>query len=366
MDTRKKLGKRIISGLVTEEKRRKLEQYLKDGPRRRMIRQVSDARTSHLEEILQICLQHISPVTAPLALVSQVSCSGGSLLCRFLDGHSKLYAYPHSFAVESSGKGSWPEIDVEGDLKEWLNIFSNAIAVTGIRQGFKQGAEDNARIPFIYLPILERQIFVKYLESVQPRNTRHVFNAHMTACFGAWLNYQNHGLDKKFITACAPGLTLQNTAMNNFFEIYPDGRLISIIRNPENWFVSASGREPKIYGDVESAIDHWKKSVRGILEVREKFGDRVCIIQFESLIDHTEPVMRYLANFLGISYEDILLKQTFNGIPVQSPDRLNTDHFPGKHQDFIKSKPLDKDQRVLIEKRTVAEYQSALQQVVTF
>ena len=77
MDAQNKLGKRIISSLITEEKRIKLEQYLKDRPRTRMIRQVSDARTSHLEDILQICLQHISPVTAPLAVVSQISYSGG-------------------------------------------------------------------------------------------------------------------------------------------------------------------------------------------------------------------------------------------------------------------------------------------------
>jgi len=366
MDTKKKLGKRIISGLVTEEKRRKLEQYLKDGPRRRMIRQVSDARGSHLEDILQICLQHISPVTAPLALVSQISCSGGSLLSRLLDGHSKLNTYPRAFAIDSLGKGSWPEIDIKGNPKEWLNAFSKAITVTGTQARFKQEAENNARFPFIYLPILEKQIFINYLKSVQPLSTRHVFDAHMTACFGAWLNYQNHGLDKKFVTAHAPGLILQNTVMDNFFEIYPDGRLISIIRDPVNWFVSASRSEPQIYGDIESALGLWKKSVRGIIEARKKFGDSVCIIQFERLIDLTESVMRYLVNFLGISYEDILLEQTINGIPIQSSTSIKTDHSLGKIQGLTESKTLDKARRELIEKMAIEDYQSALQHVAAF
>jgi len=364
LDAKNKIGKRIISRLITEEKRIKLERYLKDGPRRKMIRQVSDAGTSHLEDILQICLQHISPVTAPLSLVSQISCSGGLLLGRLLDGHSKLHAYPHAFSVDAPDKSSWPTIDIKGKPEEWLNIFSKSIPATGIREGFKQGEEDNARFPFIYLPILERQLFIKYLESVQPLNMRQIFDAHMTACFGAWLNYQNHGLDKKFVTAYAPGLTLQNQDLNNFFEIYPDGRLISIIRDPVHWFASVSRREPQIYGDIESALGHWKKSVRGIMEAREKFGDRVCIIQFESLIDRTESVMRHLANFLGITYEDILLEPTFNRIPIQSPDNIKTDHPLGKRYGFTESKTLDKDQRVLIEEMTVAEYQSALQHVV--
>jgi hypothetical protein len=366
MITKKKLGKWIISRLISEEKRIKLERYLKDGPRRKMIRQVSNSGTSHLEDILQVCLQHISPVTAPLALVSQLSCSGGLLLTRLLDGHSKLHACPHAFAVNAPNKGSWPKIDIKGEPEEWLNIFFKAVAVTGIREGFKQGDEDNARFPFIYLPILERQLFIKYLESVQPLNMRHVFDAHMTACFGAWLNYQNHGPDKKFITAYAPGLTMQNEAINNFFEIYPDGRLISIIRDPVHWFASASKREPQIYGDIESALGHWKKSVRGIMETREKYGDRICIIQFDSLIDRTESVMRHLANFLGITYEDVLLKPTFNGIPIQPSENIKTGRPLGKRHDFTESKTLDKDQRALIEKMTAADYQTALQHVAVF
>jgi hypothetical protein len=218
----------------------------------------------------------------------------------------------------------------------------------------------------MYLPILQRQIFIKYLESVESLNTRHIFDAHMTACFGAWLNYQNQGPDKRFVTAYAPGLTMQNEAINNFFEIYPDGRLISIIRDPVHWFVSASRLEPQIYGDVESALSHWKKSVRATMETRKRFGDRVCFIKFESLIDRTEFVMRHLAEFLGISYEDILLEPTFNGIPIQPANSQKTDNSDGKLQSFTESKKLDKDQRVLIEKMTVAEYQSALQHVVAF
>ena len=161
-----------------------------------------------------------------------------------MGGHSKLHAYPRALAVDFPNKGSWPKIDIKGKMEEWLNIISKAIGVAGIRESLKQGEENNARFPFMYLPILQKQIFIKYLESVEPLNPCHVFNAQMTACFGTWLNYQNHGLDKKFVTAYASGFTMQNETINNFFEIYPDGRLISIIREPVHWFVSASRLEP--------------------------------------------------------------------------------------------------------------------------
>jgi hypothetical protein len=364
MDAKRKIGKRIISDLTADEKRRKLPKYLIDKARTRMIRQVSNAKATHLKEILQICLQHISPVTAPLALVSQISYSGGSLLSRLLDGHSKLHAYPRAFAVDAPNKGSWPKIDIKGKPEEWLNIIDKAIAVAGILVGFGQGEEDNARFPFMYLPILQKQIFTKYLESVKPLNTRHVFDAQMTACFGAWLNYQNHGLDKKFVTAYAPGLIMQNEAMNNFIEIYPDGKIISIIRDPEHWFVTASGLEPQIYGDAESALSHWKESVRAAIQTRKKFGDRVCLIKFEDLVTQTESVMQFLSEFLGIPYEDILLEPTFNGIPIQPVSGPITDNSNANRQSFIESKTFDDDRRVLIEKMTAADYQAALQEVV--
>jgi hypothetical protein len=364
IDAKKKIGKRIISDLTTDEKRRKLPKYLIDKARTRMIRQVSDAKASHLEDILQICLQHISPVTAPLALVSQISYSGGSLLSRLLDGHSKLHAYPRPFAVDALNKGPWPKIDIKGKPEEWLNILSKALAVAGIQGGFGQGEDDKARFPFMYLPILQKQIFIKYLESVEPLNTRQVFDAQMTACFGAWLNYQNHGLDKKFVTAYAPGLIMQNEAINNFIEIYPAGKIISIIRDPEHWFVSASRLEPQIYGDTGSALSHWKESVQAAIQIRKKFGDRICLIKFEDLVTQTESVMRCLSEFLGIPYEDILLAPTFNGIPIQPVSGQKTDNANAKPQSFTESKTLDQGRRVLIEEMTAADYQTALREVV--
>jgi hypothetical protein len=366
IDAKKKLGKRIVRNLTADEKKRTLSKYLIDKARTGVIRQISNAKVSHLKDILQVCLQHISPVSAPLALVSQISYSGGSLLSRLLDGHSKLHAYPRAFAVDSPNKGSWPKIDIKGKPEDWLNILSKATAVADIQKGFEQDEEGNTRFPFMYLPILQKKMFIKYLGSVKPLNTRHVFDAHMTACFGAWLNYQNHGLDKKFVTASAPGLIMQNEAMNNFFEIYPDGRLISIIIDPEHWFVSASRLEPQIYGNAESALSNWKKSVRAAIGIRKKFGDRVCLIKFEDLVTKTESAMRFISEFLGIPYESILLEPTFNKIPIQPADSQKIDNTNAKLQHFTESKMLDKDQRVLIEKMTTTDYQTALREVVAF
>ena len=54
------------------------------------------------------------------------------------------------------------------------------------------------------------------------------------------------------------------------------------------------------------------------------------------------------------------------GFPSNRLNGQKTDNSDGKLQSFTESKTLDKEQRVLIEKMTVADYQSALQHVVAF
>ena len=367
-----KLGKKALNFLITDKTRRKLKRRIKDrartkdSARTKMIRQVSHPGESHLEDILHICLKHITPLTTPLALISQVPYSGGSLLSRLFDGHSQIHAYPGALIPGNTAKNYWPQIDLTHRPEDWLKIISNHFDLKTFREGFKPDEKGSPRIPHIFLPALQERIFLIYLASPATIKTRDVFDAWMTACFGAWLNYQNHRHDKKFVTALAPGLAMQSENLANFFEIYPEGRFIELVREPAQWFVAVSGHEPKTYGDTEWAIKRWKENVRAVMETRKKFDDRICFIKFESLIDHTESVMSHLAEFLGISYEDILLEPTFNGIPIQPACSQKTDNSDAKLQSFTESKTLDESQRVLIEKMTVADYQSALQHVVAF
>jgi hypothetical protein len=119
---------------------------------------------------------------------------------------------------------------------------------------------------------------------------------------------------------------MEKENMEAFFEIYPDGRLISLIRDPKNWYPSAARHKPHIYGDIEEALDLWLKSARAILWNKERYGDRVCILTFEDLVDKTESVMHYLADFLGIKFDDILLTPTFNKFPIKANTSFNAQH----------------------------------------
>jgi len=140
----------------------------------------------------------------------------------------------------------------------------------------------------------------------------------MTSYFGAWLNNQNSTGHKKFVTAFTAGLGMKKENMELFFETYPDGRLISLIRDPKNWYPSAIRHKPRICRDIEEGIDLWRKNAQAMIWNKEKYGDRVCIFTFEDLITKTKLVMRYLAEFLEIKFEDILLVPTFNKYPIKA------------------------------------------------
>ena len=55
-----------------------------------------------------------------------------------------------------------------------------------------------------------------------------------------------------------------------------------------------------------------------MLRNKERYGDRVCLIQFEDLIGKTEVVMRFLSEFLSIEFDDILLSPTFNKFEIKA------------------------------------------------
>jgi len=54
--------------------------------------------------------------------------------------------------------------------------------------------------PFVFIPYLQKRIFLRYLKSMDSRDLRTVYNAYLTSYFGSWLNYTNlTGHDKKYV-----------------------------------------------------------------------------------------------------------------------------------------------------------------------
>ena len=228
------------------------------------------------------------------------------------------------------------------------------------REGYKKGHKSEKTFPFIFLISLQKKIFYRYLNSLETVTLREIFNAYMSSYFGSWLNYHNAYGAKKFVTGFTPRLSMSEENMEFFFKVYPDGRLISVIRDPRNWFPSASRHGSKKYSDLKGAITQWNENAIAMLKNKDRYKHRVTVISFEDLIKNTEAVMRSLADFLNIEFDDILLVPTFNKFLMVANTSFQSEQAGIVHSSLVRYKTLTHEELDIIDKMTRDNYQSVL------
>jgi hypothetical protein len=155
------------------------------------------------------------------------------------------------------------------------------------------------------------------------------------------------------------------TNMKSLFDIYPEGRLISVIRDPKNWFPSATRHQTDKYGEINRALDQWLESAGSMIKNKQQHSDRVCIIKFEDLVKRTDAIMRHLAGFLDISFDHILLTPTFNKTPIKPNTSFKLEK-PGIMTSAVERyKTLNSEQLDLIKEKTADVYEQVLGLVVS-
>ena len=328
------------------------------------VKEFDDSRTL-LADAYESWLEHIQPVTVPLALISQIQRSGGSMLSQLFDGHPQVHAHPHELKFGYPKKYIWPPIDLGDRPERWFEILFEDSVVQHLRHGYKKMEKYKETFLFIFLPSLQKKIFLKYLTSIKTVARRDVFDAYMTSYFQAWVNNQNLLGVKKYITAFTPRLAMMEPNMASFFNIYPQGRLISVVRNPSNWFPSAARHQLDKYSDIGKALDQWIDSARSMVRNKQTYGDRVCVITFEDLVSRTEAVMRYLAEFLDLNFDDILLTPTFNKFPIKPNTSFKLEKPGIMISALERYKTLSCEELAVVEKTTGEVYEEVLEVVTS-
>ena len=336
--------------------------------RRRLRRLKHELRPvqDHWKRLHTVCVDHLRPISCPLVLISEIQRSGGSLLSQLFDGHPELHAHPHELKFGFPRKFNWPPIDLEDPPTRWLELMFETNVINHFKAGYKKQKNVDETFQFLFLPSVQKALFMRFIEAHGASTVRDVFNAYMTSYFGAWLNNQNVGGQKKFITGFTARLSMFAPNMASFFDVYPDGKLISIVRQPKNWYPSALRHKPEVYGDIRESLELWNRNASAKLANKRKYGDRVCLLTFEDLIGQTQAVVRLLSDFIGITFDEILLTPTFNKFPI----RANTS-FKAKEHGIIgktldRYKMLEKKDLDLIESVTSDLYAEVLEHTESF
>jgi hypothetical protein len=360
------IGEAAAKSVIAEDGDITLERLNKHRRRLRRLKNEFRQNRDHWKSLYASCLEHIRPITCPLVLISEIQRSGGSLLSQLFDGHPELHAHPHELKFGFPRKFNWPPIDLDDPPNRWFEILFETSVISHFKTGYKKQKNLEETFPFIFLPPVQKDLFLNYIGRLKSLTIRDVFDAYMTSYFGAWINNQNVIGDKKYITGFTARLSMYEKNMESFFDVYPDGRLISIVRNPKNWYPSASRHKPAVYNDIKESLDLWKKSASSMIQNKKRYGGRVCLLTFEDLIGKTETVMHYLAEFIGIKFDEILLTPTFNKFPIKA----NTS-FKEKQHGIISNtlnryRTLEKEELAIVENRTRELYEEVLTQTVPF
>lgn len=360
------LGNSVVNSIMAQEGKISFKRYRKTLSRRMMLSGEFKESKSQLQNMCEICSEYITPVTSPIALISQVQRSGGSLLSQLFDGHPELHAHPHELKIGYPKKYMWPKIDLNENPERWLEILFEDKVIEHYKGGYKKERKQDEVFPFIFMPSVQKKVFLKYLRSVDSITLRDVFDAYMTSYFGAWINNQNRYGQKKYVTAFTPRLAMIEDNMESFFEVYPDGRLLSVVRDPKNWYPSAVKHRSNVYGDIRKSIDLWKTSAEAALRNKKKYGERVCIVKFEDLVSRTEVIMVYMADFLKINFDDILLVPTFNKSPIRANTSFNDEQHGIVSSTLSRYKMLSEEELKIIEAMTEDIYSMIVKEVPEF
>ncbi len=281
-------------------------------------------RLTELEEyeaLTEMRLDHVVPVREPLVLISQIQRSGGTLLSQLFDGHPEVHAHPHEICIGKPAKWDWPPLDLARP-ETWFETLREPLLAEWVEKGFvkdltelRKGRDPDV-FPFVFSLRWQRSIFDRFAADAQ--SERDVLEAYFTSYFNAWVD--NHSLyagPKKAVVGFTPRLAMELERVERFFAAYPDGLLVSVVRDPRGWYASARLHR-KYYADLEQSIGLWRASTEAALEAAARFGERVVLLTYEELLEDTERTMAQLAGRIGIAATRELLVPTFNSRPIRA------------------------------------------------
>ena len=252
-------------------------------------------------ELCRVRLEHVVPVREPLVLISQIQRSGGTLLSQLFDGHPECHAHPHEITIGKPAKWDWPTLDLEAP-DGWLAALHEPLVAAWVDSGYvkeKLKRRENLQpdvFPFAFSLRLQQLLFEACIASRRVERERDVLDCYFTSYFNAWLD--NHNLysgPKKVVTGFTPRLGMELQRVERFFAAYPDGTLISIVRDPRAWYASATSHRKYYRLDFEETVGLWLQSTEAALAADERFGPGVLVLTYEELIEDTEATVAAIA-----------------------------------------------------------------------
>ena len=307
--------------------------------------------------------KHVSVtyLTQPFVLITQIQRSGGTLLSQLFDGHPQVCAHPHELHIGRPKKWNWPNLDLDDDPMVWFGSLYERRLETFYQKGYvKPGSNPYATSevhPFSFDATIQQAVFLEVVQRFPIRSQRDILNAFFTSFFTAWSDVAT-GEGKRIITAFCPRVLMFPDSTERFIQDYPDGHIVSSVRDPRTWYASSSRHNP-VYKDVQEAIRLWKESTEKIIELKKERPNYIFVSTYDRLVSETEDTMQRIAAFLGIDFDESLLMPTYASKPILPNSSYARNTYGVNKQSTKTADELSGEDRTYIEKEAVPLYEEA-------
>jgi hypothetical protein len=269
--------------------------------------------------IVASLLGNLVEVDQPPVVISQLPRSGGALLHRLLDGHPDCHVLPVQFDVH--GLADLERID--GDVPEDLELLGAARLEDLMKVGYRQPKPKLHGDRDTYPILIPPQVLRSLLEHLTAGLGDHTWDRRMlaryaTGFFNSWLDYSDlrGSVQKTWLVVRAPNVISLASDPHPFCTLYPDGRVLSVLRDPWTWYASAR-RWGARWRDLDAAMKSWVRAARAARSWKVELGDSAKVIAFEDLLLDPDKTMRAVARFLKIGDAPSLRAPTLNGMPIR-------------------------------------------------
>ncbi len=275
---------------------------------------------------------------APLFLCGSMK-SGTTLLLELLDGHSEMVTLPgDSFFWGKLWKEDPPLPDeLQAEWDRWLKRMLNP---TG-QEPFQVFGED-------VQPYVAFRQYLQFCYDQLPDAWRSIVISVLLSYYCA---NPVRALEPKVWIEKTPG---NEEKIDELVGNFPNARFIHIVRDPRENMASLK----KLYAtrgwqwDPIGMADTLGRSCRLAGENQQRFGrERYHVLNYEALTEEPAKRMAEVANYIGVKWENSLLKPTINGIPAHANSMYKDRQIKG----MIRKATNDKWRSVLTnsEKRAV-------------
>ena len=237
----------------------------------------------------------------PLLIATGFQRSGTALMTQLLRNHYSLLTFFSELHIGRPSKYFWPDLKSVPSAEKRFNLL---IPKNHARKFWRiRSTKNTLDHNFLFDFRLFKRNFLKLDEN--SLSQRETLNAFFTAYFSAYLNYNYNNFfeNYKFIHASIPGLTRYKKSVKAFFDDYPDGFLLAMIRNPFQWYNSAK-RHSKEF--AEKGLKLYEENLKNCLWGASEYQGKFIIVSFEDLLSDVEGSMKVVCAIVGIEFYDVV------------------------------------------------------------